>query len=358
MRKLLFLGWCAIVSATAVYPRCNDMIAQHEYLETERWMFGVSPDVSPFDSETLFPNRTVFMPSACHNDNGDYIQPQISNCEFIAKNTHLELLPPTNRFTGLDKYATYATDFLWRMLGWKKHIVDGEHYWYFNNPNTNNVAFYLHGINGVNGLENIYLLRQLTQNASVYFSIYSPVFYLNTNYDYQHTYSDHINNLNRFILSQMVSGDAQYDIVGNSYGTIRITTLCKRYPDTCERMRNIVLTDPLNLNVPYYRMFHSALYGVFFPHSIWTPKYRKGITIQTLRLSKYYKGLWDNMDWYEWSIDSQMIRRFSDKIVLVIGLRDKHIVLNRDSPVLKLCRVIYTDTRHGMCIFSNFLGQI
>ncbi len=128
MRKLLFLGWCAIVSATAVYPRCNDMIVQHEYLETERWMFGVSPDVSPFDSETLFPNRTVFMPSACHNDNGDYINFG-KTAHFIAKNTHLELLSPTNRFTGLDKYATYATDFLWRMLGWKKHIVDGEHYW-------------------------------------------------------------------------------------------------------------------------------------------------------------------------------------------------------------------------------------
>jgi hypothetical protein len=62
------------------------------------------------------------------------------------------------------------------------------------------------------------------------------------------------------------------------------------------------------------------------------------------------------MDWYEWSIDSPMIRRFADKIVLVIGLRDRFIVLNHDSPVLKLCRVIYTDTRHGMCIFSDFLG--
>jgi hypothetical protein len=355
MRPLLFLGLCAIVSA---YPRCNDMTAQYEYLETERWMFGISSDVSPFDSETLFPNRTLFMPSACQNENGDFIQPAISNCEFIAKNTHMELQSPTNRYTGLDKYATYATDFVWRMLGWQKQIVDGEHYWYLENPNTDNIAFYLHGINGVNGLENMVLLRRLAQNASVYFSVYSPVFYLDTNYEYQHTYSEHVDNLNSFILSQMVSDDAQYDIVGNSYGTIRTTTICKRYPDTCERMTNIILTDPLNLNVPYYQMFHSALYGVFFPHPVWTPKYRKAVTIQTLRLSKYYKGLWNDMDWYEWSIDSPMIRRFANKIVLVIGLRDKHIVINRDSPVLKLCRVIYTNTRHGMCIFSDFVSSI
>jgi hypothetical protein len=263
MCKLLFLGLCAIASATAVYPRCNDMTMQHEYLETERWMFGVSSDVSPFDSATLFPNQTVFMPSVCQNENGDFIQPAISNCEFIAKHTHLELLPPTNRYTGLDKYAMYATDFVWRMLGWKQQIVDGEYYWYLENPNTDNIAFYLHGINGANGLENMVLLWRLAQNASVYFSVYSHVFYLDTNYEYQHTYSEHIDNLNSFILSQTTS-TGQYDIVGNSYGTLRTTTLCKRYPETCERMTNIILTDPLNLNIPYYRMFHSALYGIFF----------------------------------------------------------------------------------------------
>lgn len=354
MRKWLFLGMCAIATA---YPRCNDMTAQYEYLETERWMFGVSSDVSPFDSATLFPNRTVFMPSVCQNENGDYIQPAISNCEFIEQNTHLELFPPTNRYTGLDKYATYATDFVWRMLGWQKQIADGEHYWYLDNPNTDNIAFYLHGINGANGLENMYLLRQLAQNASVYFSVYSPVFYLDANYEYKHTYSEHIDNLNSFILSQTAS-DGRYDIVGNSYGTIRTTTLCKRYPDTCERMTNIILTDPLNINIPYSRIFSSILYGVFYPHPVHTPKYRQSVTIQTLRLSKYYMGVWNDMDWYEWSIDSPMIRRFSDKIVLVIGLRDRHIVLNRDSPVFKLSRVIYTDTRHGMCVFSDFIGQI
>ena len=357
MRKLLFLGVCAIASAidkSVMYPRCNDATAQYEYLETERWMFGVSPDVSPFDGETLFPNQTLFMPSACRNDNDEYTPPTVSNCQFIAQNTHLELLPPTNRYTGMDKYAMYATDFVWRMLGWRKQIVDGEHYWFLENPDTDNIVFYLHGINGVNGLENMLLLWRLSRNASVYFSVYSPVFYLGANYEYHHTYSHHIDNLNKFILSK----EGEYDIVGNSYGTIRATTLCKRYPETCDKSRNIIMTDPLNLNVPYFRMFHSALYGVFFPHPVWTPKYRKSTTFQTLLLSKYYKGLWNDMDWYEWSIDSPMIRRFADKIVLVIGLRDRFIVLNHDSPVLKLCRVIYTDTRHGMCIFSNFLGSI
>jgi hypothetical protein len=382
MRKWLLFGMCAIATA---YPRCNDATAQHEYLETERWMFGVSSDVSPFESETLFPNRTVFMPSACNDGVGNlrfppsltrawgscaegaderfafkqppcYGIPSVSNCEFIKQNTHLELFPPITRYTGLDKYATYATNFVWRMLGWQKQIADGEHYWYLENPHTNNIAFYLHGINGANGLENMYLLRQLAQNASVYFSVYSPVFYLDANYEYKHTYSEHIDNLNSFILSQTTS-DGRYDIVGNSYGTIRTTTLCKRYPDTCERMTNIILTDPLNINLPYSRIFPSILYGVFYPHPD-TPKYRQSMTIQTLRLSKYYMGLWNYMDWYEWSIDSPMIRRFADKIVLVIGLRDRHIVLNRDSPVLKLSRVIYTDTRHGMCVFSDFVGNL
>lgn len=359
MRKWLLLGLCAFVQAidkSAFYLRCNE---NHEYLESERQMFGVSADVSPFESATLFPNRTLIMPSACRNDNGEYVPYDGKTCEFIAKHTHLVLLPPTHRYTGMDKYAMYATDFVWRMLGWRKQIVDGEHYWYLENPNTDNIAFYLHGINGLNGLENMVLLRRLARNASVYFSVYSPVFYLDADYVYLNTYSQHIDNLNAFILSHTAERPtAQYDIVGNSYGTIRATTLCKRYPETCERMRNIVLTDPLNLNIPYFRMFHSVLYGVFFPHPIWTPKYRKSTTIETLRLSKYYMGLWNSMDWYEWSIDSPMIRRFAKQMVLVIGTRDRHIVLNRDSDALKLCRVIYTNTRHGMCIFSDFLGDV
>jgi hypothetical protein len=298
------------------------------------------------------------MPSACRDINSEYIPYNGKTCEFISNTTHFELQPPKHRYTGLDGLAYYATDFVWRMMGWQKQIVDGEHYWYLENPNTPNVAFYLHGINGMNGLENMMLLRRLAKNASVYFSVYSPVFYLDANYEYSHTYSEHIDNVNQFILSKMDIATAQYDIVGNSYGTIRTTTLCKRFPETCDRMRNIIMTDPLNLNIAYYRMFHSCLYGVFFSHPVWTPKYRKSVTIETLRLTKYYSGLWNHMDWYEWSIDTPMMQRFAKQMVLVIGTRDKHIVLNRDSDALKLCRVIYTNTRHGMCIFSNFLDKI
>ena len=77
-----------------------------------------------------------------------------------------------------------------------------------------------------------------------------------------------------------------------------------------------------------------------------------------MRLERNYQQLFRSLDWFEWSIDTEMLRRFSKNMVLVIGDHDELIEINRDSDALKLCRVIYTDLQHGMVIFIDLMSRV
>ena len=351
MHKLFAFLLLAFANA---YPLCNDIYQQHEYLEKERHMFSISTDKSPFDGEYLF-DTTRFHPTSCMTENGLVQRLVEGSCKHISDNTALVLQPATHRLPLFDSLVWKMTDALWYLSGWTKIIEDGEHYWFYPNETTDKTVFYLHGVNVVNGFENIVLLRKLARQASVYVSIYSPVLFFDADYNYYHTYSEHIDNVASFIRRYKTYDT---DIIGNSYGTIRTTTLCKRYPDLCHELNHIVLTDPLNLNLPFSKMFDACLYGVFFVHPEKTPIYRRSVTINTLRLERYYRHLYNYMDWWEWSIDTELLHEFADTMVLVIGDHDKLISVERNSPAMQLCRVIYTNTRHGMVIFTDFMEQI
>ena len=350
MRKLLLYLLLAVVSA---YPKCNDLYEQHEYYENERQIFNVTHDRSPFDLE-YFHDTTRFHHTTCIVD--EKIQ-RITDgsCQFIMKYSYLDEQTKLRRISTFDSLAWKFTDSLWYLSGWTRLIENGEHYWYYPNETSNRTVFYLHGINVLNGFENIILLRKLTRHASVYASVYSPILYFDADYEYNHTYSQHIDNVATFIREHKTIHN---DIIGNSYGSIRITTICKRYLDICDKMDNIVLTDPLTINLPFSRMFDACLYGIFFTHPNKTHIYHQSMTINTLRLERHYMHVYNYMDWSEWTIDSIMLKRFAHNMVLVIGEQDGLIDINRDSPAMNLCRVIYTDTQHGFVIFTDFMDQV
>ena len=340
-----------LITLVGAYPRCNDVYEQHEYFENERRLFDVAHDRSPFDTDYMF-TMTQFQPTTCvENDTINRISE--GSTPFIMENTQLEQQEPLYRFPLFDSLIWKTTDWLWRLSGWTKIIENGEHYWYYPNDSTDRTVFYLHGVNAVNGFENIVLLRKLARHASVYFSVYSPVLYFDADYGYSHTYSDHIDNVAMFISDHK---STMNDIIGNSYGTIRITTMCKRYPDLCDAMDHIVLTDPLNINLPFSKLLDACLYGIFFNHPDKTPIYHESMTINTLRLERHYMHIYSNMDWYEWSLDSVLMKRFAHNMVLVIGDQDDLIDINRESLALKTSRVIYT--HHGMVIFTDFMDQV
>lgn len=343
--KLLYF-WLFSLASAYKYLNCNE--SQTPYFETERDLFGVAAHDTPFfnkgDLEGIqqLPTTCIGENSYTETKTAQYLYNNIEKPIPPSKFIHVPLVSPL---------LNIATDIIWKMTGWKKQTHHDEQYWYYENPNTDNVVVYFHGLNGMNALENMYLLSELTSQASVYVSIY-PHSFIQRN-SYNHTYSEHINNVIDFLKYNLPGKTVA--LVGNSYGTIRITTLCKRYD--CLKMSNIVLTDAINVNIPFY-VFKVLFYGIFFENEQ-TSTYNSSITVKTLKQEKHYRHFLDNLDWYEWAIDSYFMNYYRNNLVLTIGEHDKFLKVNKTSYAMtQLCRVIYTPTRHGMVLFSNVLDGI
>jgi hypothetical protein len=318
-------------------------------------MFNIPIDKSPFEMDHVF-NSTLYVPTSCV-ENNTIINQNKSSLIFTMQNSHLEAHSPLKWYVPdiLSKLLWRSTDMLWHLSGWTKIVENGEHYWYYPNYATNKTTFYLHGMNALNGYENTFLLNQIKQNSSVYVSIYSPIMFLEQNYDYNNTFSEHVDNVAKFVNQ---TKQLNSDIIGNSYGSIRITVLCKRYPTICNQMQRIVLTDPVNINVPYSMFTESCYYGILVIHPEKTNMHINKALIKLLIYDKHFYHSINSMNWYEWTIDTTMMKHFSEKIILVIGKYDNYINFDKNSKAMQLCRVIYTDTIHGMVIFSNFYRDL
>lgn len=345
--KLIYFCLFSLVSSYK-YLNCNE--SQHLYFETERDLFGIAHNETPFFNKGDI-EGVHYIPTTCIGT-GENTCVETKSAEYLY-NLLDKPLPPGKmlHIPFATQLLTLATDVVWKMSGWKKQSYYDEQYWYYENLTTDNIVVYFHGLNGMNALENMYLLRHLTSEASVYMSLYPNTLVQRNSYN--HTYSDHINNVIKF-MSNDLSGKT-VALVGNSYGSIRLTTLCKRYD--CSHISKIVLTDAINVNVPFY-VFKILLYGLFVENEQ-TGIYNKSITIQTLKYEKHYHHFLNNVDWYEWSIDTHFMDYYHNNLVLIIGEYDKLIRVNKTSYAMtQLCDVIYTQTRHGMVLFSNVLDGI
>lgn len=345
--KLIYFCLFSLASAYK-YLQCNE--SQHSYFYAERELFGVASHESPFFNKGDF-EEIQYIPTTCVNKN-DVLYDDTKTAKYLY-NFIDNPIPPTKsiHIPFATQLVNIATDIVWKMTGWTKRIYYDEQYWYYDNPSTDNIVVYFHGLNGMNALENMYLLHQLKSHASVYVSLYPKSFIQSNNYN--HTYSEHINNVISFMKNKLMG--RQYALVGNSYGSIRITTICKRYD--CSYISKIVMTDTINVNLPFHT-FKLLMYGVFFDNEH-TSVYNKSITIQTLKTEKQYNILLDSVDWYEWTIDSYFMNLYRNNLVIIMGDYDKFVRVNKTSYAMtQLCRVIYTPTRHGMVLFSNVLDGI
>lgn len=311
---------------------------QKDYFENERRLFNVPSYEEPFNY-TEFSSKEI----DCFPTNKLF-------CDDFPFSTTITPPLPNQRIWLNDFFVTQLYN-VWKLLGWKQQYHFNEEYWFYNNTKTNNVVVFFHGLNGVAGLENIYLLSQLTKNASVYFSVYIPTFLLEQPYD--HAYAEHIDNVQLFLQGLSLQSIGNTVLFGNSYGSIRLTTLCKRYD--CRQFTKIVLTDPLNINLPFSNLYKHLAYGLFFNHtsSVWRQEI---ITVQALRMEKHYWHIVNNFNWYEWSIDTQFLEKYKHNLVLVIGEKDNLISVDKTSFALtSICKVIFTNTYHGFVIITPFL---
>lgn len=350
VRLLLFIAWYYLNCVNAhLYFRCN--VSQSLYFDNERTLFGLDESAEPFERRSLTSNVSYFPTSCVDKDN--QIQPYPNAIGFIQQYlTEQENPIQLNRFIP-SSLIGITTDLVWKSMGYTKVIYNGELFWYCENGATNNVTVFFHGINVMNGLENLYLLHKISKKSSVYVSVYQPSF-ITDYFVYNHTYSEHINNIISFITTDLSGRDIS--LVGNSYGSIRITTLCRRYD--CSNMSRIILTDPVTLNFPFSKLFKSLFHGAFIKSNL-TRAYRSIVTVNVLREEKHYRHIENNFDWHEWTIDTSFMNYYKENLIIVIGRRDTLMSVNESSYAMtKLCRIIYTNTIHGFVLFSNFMDTI
>jgi hypothetical protein len=343
--KLIYFCLFSLASAYK-YLQCNE--SQHSYFYAERELFGVASHETPLFNKGDF-EEIQYIPTTCI---GETSCVETKTAKYLY-NFIDKPIPPSKaiHIPFVTQILNVATDIIWKVTGWTKRTYYDEQYWYYENPSTDNVAVYFHGLNGMNALENMYLLRHLTTQANVYVSLYPHTFIQSNRYN--HTYSEHINNVIDFMKNELYGKTVT--LVGNSYGSIRVTTICKRYD--CSHISKIVLTDAINVNVPF-QIFKILLYGVFLENEQ-TGTYNKSITVQTLKHEKHYHHFLNSVDWYEWNIDSYFMNMYRNNLVLIMGDYDKFVRVNKTSYAMtQLCRVIYTPTRHGMVLFTDVLDGI
>jgi hypothetical protein len=315
---------------------------QMDYFENERIMFHVPKYEKPYNYTEITTKRIDQFPLD---------ETFVTYMQSIAdKVNHMEATKDTPIIG--NNYLIRIASGIWRWLGWQHQTHYDEEYWFYNNTKTNNTVFFFHGINGMDGLENTLLLNQLKRNASIYFPIHKQAFLLHHPCD--KSFSDHIDNIIQFV--KTFQNKETIAFVGNSYGSIRATTICRRID--CSGLSKIILTDPLHVNLPYSEMAKHVLYGVFLEHesSSWRTKFT---TVRALRSNKQRSSLERNFNIKEWTMDTPFMEKYKHNLILVIGLKDNLISVDKDSYAMtQLCKVIYTNTIHGMVLFSRFLDRI
>ena len=346
------------VNANSFYLDCDNITQQQLYFESERIAFGV--DDIPLDFTRInIQNVTHYYPMTCR-ENSTHIRyvgidtPYDNVFQYLLKTSENERFPPikSNRYEFIDRIVSTTTDSIFVYAGFEKVTYNGEQFWHYKHLTSNNTVFYLHGINLMNGIENLYTIYKIMKKSNVIISVFTPSLIMKS--EYNHTLNEHLTNLNTFILQ--INGTIS--LFGNSYGSLRTVVLCKRYPDTCDKFTSIVLTDPLTINAPFSMLQKCIVNCVFYDiHMQYC--YDNKLILTTIRQQKIIEYIRDNLDWYEVSIDTRFMQRFSKSLTLVIGNYDKIINVNKTSYAMtKLCNVIYINTPHGLVLFTNVIDRI
>jgi hypothetical protein len=341
---------CIVCVNARTYLDCN--VLQKQYFENERIAFGVDDRQTPFEIAYYMNSNMSYLPTTCVNSDNRIMTPNVTR--FIHDNLNLDMIEsPTNNLKYIPNYLINTiTNNVWYVMGYSLIEYQNETFWYYANPNTDNVTILFHGINAMNGIENLYILHQLQSMSSVYMSIYHPSFIIES--DYNNTYSQHVTNIIAFIENVLTNKNIM--IFGNSYGSIRATTLCKRYD--CSRFSNIILTDPINLNFPFSKIFTSMFHGMIARTDL-TDFYRKITTVRVLRETKHFNHVLNNFDWHEWTIDTVFMQKYKKNLILVISTNDELITVNATSYAMtQICEVIYTNTMHGFVLFSSIFSKV
>lgn len=359
MLRPLLLG--SVVVATIVIGKnmnhiipINDTVAQAAYYANERYEFGITGVAAPFDEvyepenckeEFVCTDRSIYPMSywdeATQTMDSRYLDHYVENIHRKPISKYMMLSPMARDITG------YVTDAVIRILGWSHDTyVSASHLeplelLTVDSADTTETIYYFHGLNPLNGLENLQFLAgvsnilnvRIIKNHDILCNSHLTNMSMNQHLELAHEYIAH---------DIAVRNVTAYHLVGDSYGSIRMTVMSRLYPVMFDMADTITWVDPLTLNLPYSPTF-TRLWGCVF-HTCDT--FDSVTTILNDR--DQYQFLRNNLDTYTWSLDSHTLRRYADKCYVLIGSRDKYVQLNMDSPIATTtCTFHITSDGHG-----------
>jgi hypothetical protein len=253
---------------------CDDVSAFVEYMDIQREAFGIGPDehfFSTIDSDgNLVP---WYLDSICVDTNRTLVHRlSIADKPFtrLPVNDWFESIEPVRNL------FAFVTDRIWSWTGWEYQMMHDEYFYVKKHPTSKNIIFFLHGINVMNGVENIPFLGSVYTNSTIYVLAYDPQFVFAGGKVIQNSLWSHINNLKNIISTIIetsvdqtsvdqtsVASRPMITIIGTSYGTLRVVSLCKRFPNLCDMMDNIILFDPITINLPFSTLWDYVHDGVY-----------------------------------------------------------------------------------------------
>jgi pimeloyl-ACP methyl ester carboxylesterase len=203
------------------------------------------------------------------------------------------------------------------------------------------VIYFLHGLNPLNGLENIHFLGRLAEYVDVKIILHDPT--LCNSHRTNETMVDHIHGVAEFIRDDIARNQyTDYHLVGDSYGSIRLAVLYRHFPELLNSANTIVIVDPLTINLAFSPTIDRIWNCVFQTCDI------LDAVIGVLNDRDQYDFLLNNLDVYQWAIDSEMLRRYKDTMHVIIGRNDRYIAIDESSPIIHTTGTYhFTDDVHG-----------
>jgi len=334
------------------YIICNDTLSQKKYLDNERVQFGLIDQV-PFSGKL---DTTRWIPCLCNSDIDIITNQSLLQRHLIANdpiydlmyNTtfnkdHLYIIPSLVK--NISIYLEKTSKHIWSLLGWSNH-KKGVEYYYLDRNSTETLIFF-HGCNAFFGLENYILLSQISttkniiffQNPSTYFPYSIDQSKFPDIYHYVELVYDTINDMNLTNIT----------MAGHSYGTILVTLLLKNNPTLHKIIDSVILYEPITINLPYSFTFNIIFNNVFINDSA---NKTYNLITYILQEERQYKYLFDNLDWYEWTIDSDFLYQWENKTTIYYGLYDSmSTIINIDAPVFRNIKLIGIPFIHGGSLF-------
>lgn len=365
-----------LTTGTNSYIQYNNKTAQDEYYRNEMFMFGTPSNSTPFDGVLdVYLNQTDQMYPITYKMSTDNPKYNIDALESFRNIVQINNKTFHKTFVlthSLRTITGFITDLFWYANGWSNEMyMTPDDEFPLNILYTSSglesaatdaaertvpirAIYYFHGLNPLNAVENSQFIGPLAAHVATRIILNADIT-CNNQLNGNETLITHIDQAVRYIEFDMKRNNiTEFHLIGDSYGSIRMAIIARRYPHIFAAAKSIVWSDPLTMNLPYSPTFSTIWECVMNTCNRTDP------LIMILNDIDQYEFLLYNLDLYEWSLDSELLMKYKDKCSIIIGKRDKYVAkIGSSSPIAtNSCHFHYTDDVHGGMLINDINDYI